>query len=209
MIIDIFLIIASIIISLVGIVHISLNRENLGDNLNYYINCLIYLFLGILFFTFFLLSTNTSFTERNALVFWKFSIFFWSFSLSLLSVGHRFIIKFEKKVIFMTLFHSIIIGIILGLILYSDTFTINSYSGFYSFGFNNLFLMVLLLCYDFMIIGVFFFNLIKYFSYIRDDRSRNMLIILTTQFSTSIILFSVYFVSQNIIFKVRDLNFLL
>ena len=181
MIIDIFLIIASIIISLIGITFISLNRENLGNNLNYYLNCLIYLFLGIFFFTFFLLSTDTSFTESNALIFWKFSILFWVFSLSLLSVVHRFIIKYEKKVIFSTLIYSLVIGIILGLILYSDAFTINSYSGFYSFGFNNLLLLILLLGYDLMIISVFFYNLITHYTHIRDDKSRNMLIILTTQ----------------------------
>ena len=201
MIIDIFLIIISILISLVGIVYISLNRENLGYNLNYYINILIYSFLGIFFFTFFLLSTDIYFTESNALVLWKFSLFFWMFSLSLLSVGHRFIINFEKKVIFSTLFYSLIIGIILGLIFYSEAFTINSYNGIYTFGFTNLLLLVFLLCYNFLIIGIFFYNLIKYYAYIRDDKSRRMLIILTYQFSIIIILFSVYIITQNIIFK--------
>jgi len=201
MIIDIFLIIASIIISVIGITYVYFRRENFGNKLNLCLNSLIYLFSGILFFTSFILSTETYFSESNALVLWNLSIIFWVFSLSLLSVIHRFIINFEKKAVFSTLFYSLIIGIILGLIFYSEAFTINSNSGIYSFGFKNVLLLLFLLCYNFLIIGVFCYNLIKAYSSIRDDRSRKMLIILTTQFSIIIILYSVYILTQNTTFR--------
>ncbi len=201
MIIDIFVIIASIIISVFDITYIYYKRENFGNKINLYLNSLIYLFFGIFFFTSFILSTETYFSETTTLVLWNLSIIFWVFSLSLLSIIHRFIINFKKKVVFSTFFYSLIIGIILGLIFYSQAFTINSNSGIYSYGFKNILLLLFLLCYNFIIIGIFCCNLIKYYSNIRDDRSRKMLINLTSQFSIIIILYSVYILTQNIIFR--------
>ncbi|MFX0155759.1 MAG: hypothetical protein ACFE9Q_14655 [Candidatus Hodarchaeota archaeon] len=201
MIIDIFLIIASMIISVIGIVFVHIKRTNFGNILNFYLNTLIYLCLGIFFFAFFFLSADIRFTESYALVFWILSIIFWVISLSLLSIIHRFIINFEKKTAFSTLFYSLIIGIIMGLAFYSDAFIINSNNGIYSFGFKNLSLLGLILCYNFLIIGVFYYNLKKFYSKIRDDRSRKMLSILTAQFSISIILYTVFIITQNVIFR--------
>jgi len=201
MIIDIFLIITSIIISLIGTTYVYFKRENFGNKLNYYANSSIYLFLGIFFFTLFLLSTEIYFTGNIALVFWKISIVFWVFSLGLLSVIHRFIIKFEKKVVLSTLFYSLIIGIILGLTFFSEAFAINSISGYYSIRFKNLLLLLILLCYNFIIIGVFCYNLIKFYSSIGDNKSKKLLCSFSIQFSLMIISYSVYILTQNFIFR--------
>lgn len=125
MIISILLILTSILISFIGIFSVYLNRENFGDTLSINLNMLLFLFLGIFFFSSFLLSTDVSLNEDVVLILWYFSIIFWVFSIGILSVTQKFVIKFEEKTILITIFYSLIIGIILGLIFLSNSFTIN------------------------------------------------------------------------------------
>ncbi|MFX0003182.1 MAG: hypothetical protein ACFE9C_03735 [Candidatus Hodarchaeota archaeon] len=201
MIIDIFLIIVSIIISIIGIFFLYMNRANFGSKLNVFLNGSIYVFLGIIFFPFFFLSSEIYFTEEYALVLWYISIFFWVFSVSMLSLIHRFIINFEKKAVLSMLLYSLFIGIILGLSLIPDSFTVNITSGFYLFNVQNLVLLIFLVSYNLIIIGVMYYNLVKYYSRIRDNKSKKMLITLTFEFCLIIILFSIYIAYQNIIIK--------
>ncbi|UCC20070.1 MAG: hypothetical protein JSV62_01960 [Promethearchaeota archaeon] len=201
MIIDIFLIIISIIISMIGITFLYFNRENFGNKLNVILNGSIYIVLGIFFFTFFFLSTEVYFTEDIVLIFWYLSIGFWVISLSMLGLIQKYIINFEKRATFSTLFYSLIVGIILGLSFIPDSFKFQLNSGIFSYKFENFYLLLLLLFYNFFIIGVMCYNLIKYFSRIRNKRSKQMLITLTSNFSIIIIIFSVYIVFQNIIIK--------
>ncbi len=201
MIINIFLIIASIIISTIGILYVYFNRHNFGNKLTIFINIFLYLFLGIFFFTSFSLSTETYFPEEIVLNFWVISIIFWIFSVTMLSVIQKFIIKFEEKAIIPFIFYSLVIGIILGLTFLANSFTIKSNSGNYRFIFQNLILLVFLLSYNFLIMGVMCYNLIKYYSRIRDKRAGKMLSILTSQFCIIISLYSVYILTQNILFR--------
>ncbi len=186
---------------MIGILYVYFNRYNFGNKLTNFLNILLYLFLGILFFTSFSLSTETYFTENLVLIFWVMSIIFWIFSITMLSVIHKFIIKFEEKAIISIIFYSLVIGIILGLTFLSNSFTIKSNSGSYSFIFKNLILLVFLLSYNALIIGAMCYNLIKYYSSIRDKRSGKMLSILTSQFCVIISLYSVYIITQNILFR--------
>ncbi|MFX0105031.1 MAG: hypothetical protein ACFE75_06040 [Candidatus Hodarchaeota archaeon] len=110
-------------------------------------------------------------------------------------------IKFEEKVIVSIIFYSFIIGIIIGLTSLSNSFTVILNGGSYSFIFQNALLLVFLLIYNSIIFGVMCYNLIKYFSSIRDLRSRRILSILTFQFCFTILLYSVYIITQNIIIR--------
>lgn len=201
MIIDIFLIIVSIIISIIGLSSLYFNRGKFGSKLNVFLNGSIYLFLGIIFFTFFFLSTEIYIQEDFAFMLWYVSIFFWIFSLSMLSLIHRYVINIEKKAIISMLIYSLFIGIIWGLTLNPNSFSINMNNGYYSFNFQNLILLFFLLSYNAIIIGVMCYNLLTYFSNIRDNKSRKMLSILTFEFCFIIFLYSVYIISQNIIIK--------
>lgn len=201
MIIDIFLIIVSIIISMIGLSFLYFNRGNFGSKLNIFLNGSIYVFLGIIFFTFFFLSAEIFFTEDLALILWYLSIFFWVFSLSMLSLIHKFIINFEKKAVLSLLLYSLFIGIILGLSFIPGSFTISLNNGFYSFNFQNLILLYFLLSYNSIIIGVMCYNLMKYYSSIRDNKSRKMLSILSSEFCLIIIAYSIYIISQNLIIR--------
>ncbi|MFX0040105.1 MAG: hypothetical protein ACFFAB_12265 [Candidatus Heimdallarchaeota archaeon] len=178
-----------------------MNRAHFGSILNVFLNGSIYLFLGIIFFTFFFLSSELYFTEELALVLWYFSIFFWVFSLSMLCLIHKFIINFEKKAVLSIFLYSLFIGIILGLSFIPNSFTINLTSEFYLFNFQNLVLLYILLSYNLTIIGVMCYNLVKYYARIRDNKSKKMLSTLTFEFCVIIILYSIYIGSQNIIVR--------
>ena len=201
MMIDIFLIIVSIIISMIGLTFLYFNRKIFGSKLNVILNGSIYLFLGIIFFTFFFLSTEVSFTENLALIFWYLSIFFWVISLSALGLIHRFIINFEKKAILSMFIYSLFIGILIGLFFIPDSFTINLINGFYRFNSQNLMLLYLILVYNLIIIGVMCYNLMKYYPRIRDKKSRIMLCVLTIEFLFLIIIYSINIIFQNLFFK--------
>ena len=201
MIINILLIITSILISLIGIFYVYLNRENLGDNLSIILNIILFLILGIFFLSSFLLSTDVNLNEDVVLILWYFSIIFWVFSIGILSVIQKFIIKFEEKTILITIFYSLIIGIILGLSFLSNSFTINLNSDNYEFIFQNLLLLYLLLSYNIIIVFIMCYNLIRYFMRLRDSTSQKIISILTFQFCFLIILYSIYIITQNITFR--------
>ena len=201
MIMNILLIVASTIISLIGIFYVYLNRENFGNTLSIFLNIVLYLFLGIFFFATFLFSTETYFSEDNVLILWYISIIFWVFSIGILSIIQKYIIKFEEKTIMLTIFYSFIIGIILGLAFLSNSFTIQSNNSSYKFIFQNILLLFLLLGYNTIIFGVMCYNLLRYFSSIRDNKSQKLISILTFQFCFIISLYSIYIITQNMVFK--------
>jgi hypothetical protein len=128
-------------------------------------------------------------------------MFFWAFSISILSLIHKFVINFEKKPVLLVLIYSIFIGVILGLSLIPESYLISTDNGFYSFKFQNLVLLYFLLSYNLIIIGVMCNNLTKNYTSIRDKKSRKRLFILTSEFLLIIIIYSIYIISQNIIIK--------
>jgi len=201
MIISILLIFTSVIISTIGTIYVYRNRENFGNSLNVVLNILIYLFLGIFFFSTYYLSTYSFISEEISLILWHLSIVFWIFSLSMLNIIHRFIIKLEEKGIFTTIFYSLIIGIILGLNFLSDSFEVRIVSSNYTFIFHNSLLLILLLTYNSIVFSLMWYNLLRYFSRIRDKKSRMLLSILTFQFSFLIFLYSIYIITQSIIVR--------
>jgi hypothetical protein len=119
----------------------------------------------------------------------------------MLSFIQRFVINFEKKAVLSMLLYSLFIGMILGLSLIPDSFTINLSNGFYVYTFQNLVLLYAILSYSSVIIGVMCFNLVKYFSRIRDNKSKKMISTLTAEFCFIIVLYSVYITSQSILIR--------
>ncbi|MFX1570019.1 MAG: hypothetical protein ACFFCV_16815, partial [Promethearchaeota archaeon] len=201
MIITIFLIIVSAIISMIGITFLYLNRKNFGSKITIFFNGSLYVVLGILFFTFFFLSSEISFREEISLIFWYLSIIFWIFSVSMFSIIHKYVINYEKQAVLSTLSYSLIFGIILGLSFIPNLYTIQLRNGVYSFFFNNLLLLSFILLYNTIIIGVMSYNLIKNFTRIRNSISRKMLVSITLEFSIIIVIYSFYILTRLILFK--------
>lgn len=201
MVIDILLILTSIFISTVGIIYVYKNRENFGNVLNVVLNILIYLILGVFFLSTFSLSIQSVLSEGVSIVLWHISIVLWIFSINLLSVIHKFVIKIEEKVILTFIFFSLITGIIIGLSFLSNSFEIHLVRNNYRFSFKNGYLLISLVLYNLIVVGLMWYDLIKYFSRIRDKASRMILSILTIQFSLIILLYSFYLTVQNQIIR--------
>lgn len=202
MIIDFLLIITSIFISTIGIIYVYKNRENFGNLLNVILNFLIYLLLGVFFLSTFYLSIQSFLSEGVSIVLWHISIVLWIFSINVLSLIHRFIIKLEEKVIFSFFIFSLITGIIIGFLFLPNSFEIRLARNTFSFLFKNAYLLISLLMYNLIVVGLMWYNLIKYFSRIRDKKSQMILSILTIQFSFIVLLYSLYLTNQIQIFRV-------
>lgn len=200
MIVNIFIIIISTIISLIGIFYVCLNRANFGNSLTFFLTNTVFLFMEIFFLGSFLFSSNINLNENIALGLWNFSIIFWVFSIGIFSVLQKIIIRFEEKTILYTLFYSLIIGMIAGLVFFSNSTIIISDNVYYKFRFDNLLLLSLLLIYNLIIILVMCYNLIKYFSSIRNIKSQRIISMITIHFSSLIFIYSMNIITQNIIF---------
>ena len=202
MIFSIVLIIISICISFLGIIYVYLNRENYGTTVNTILNISLYLFLGIMFFSLFILSAETDLNEIIALLFWKASIIAWITSISMLSIIQIFIIKFKRITSITSIIYPFVGGIIVSLTILSNSIDIYQASdNYYYFKFNNLILLILLIFYNICVFSFMWFNLINNLSKFRDKKSGRNLGLLTFHFSLIILLYTLHLITQNIVLR--------
>ena len=202
MIFSVVLIIVSICISFIGIIYVYLNRENYGTTVNTVLNICLYLFLGIVFFSLFILSADINLNEIVALFFWKVSIIFWIISINMLSVIQIFIIKYKRITSIISILYPFVGGIIVSLTILSNSIDIFQASdNYYYYEFNNLILAIILVLYNISIFSFIWFNLINNLSKFRDKKSGRNLGILTFHFSFIILLYTLHLIVQNIVFR--------
>lgn len=201
MIFFLILIITSIAISTIGIIYINIHRENYGPKLNMILNILLYLILGILFFTSYVLSTETYFEMTVALFLWKVSIITWVTSISMLSIIQIFVVKFNRITTLIAVSYALIGGVITSMTYLSNSIEIQEAKDNYTFNFENSILLSILIIYDIFIFSLMWYNLIRNYSKIRDKNSRRNLAFLTFHFTFIIVLFSLYIITRNILFR--------
>ena len=201
MIITIVLIIISTTVSISGIVYGFIHHEKYGSKLNLILNDLLFLFLGIFFFTFLNLSTNTYFNTDIALIFWKLSLVFWLISVACLSTIHIYVIE-HKKIINPSIFlYSFLAGITISLLFFPDSIKIIQEGENYIFIFQNFHILIFILIYNAIAVILMAYRHIRNISSFRDTKSNIILAFLGFQFSLLIILFSNYLLTQNILIK--------
>lgn len=202
MILSLISIVISSIISVFGIIFVILNRENYGTILNTILNAFLYLFLGLIFLPLYVLSTDTFLNPNIALMLWKISIVFWIVSIAVLSIIQILIIKVKQLTPFPSFFYALMGGLLVNLIFLPNSVEIFQESeGFYFFIVNNLILLIILITYNILIVSFMWFNLIINFSKFRDKQIGKNLILLTLNFTTIIIVYSLYLIFQNILFE--------
>jgi hypothetical protein len=210
MILSVTLIIISVSISLIGSMYVNLNREEYGTTLNTILNILLYLFLGIIFFSIYSLSTEVFFDQNVALLLWKISIIFWIISISMLSVIQIFVIKFAKITIIPSIFYALLGGVITSLTFNIDSIEIIQVNAaYYSFQFKNISLLAVIIIYNLIIFGCMWYNFIKNFPKFRNKEFKKNLGLLTFQFTVIILLYTLHILYQNIVFKFLFLIFYL
>lgn len=201
MIFSLVLIIISVCISFIGIMYVYINRENYGNTINTVLNICLYLFLGIIFFSLFILSADIYLNKIIALLFWKLSIIFWIISINMLSIIQIFIIKYKRITSITSIIYPFVGGIIVSLTILSNSIDILQANDNYYYEFNNLVLAIILVLYNISIFSFMWFNFIKNLSKFRDKKSGRNLGILTFHFSFIILLYTLHLIVQNIVFR--------
>ena len=194
--------IVSIVISMIGIIYLYLNRDNYGTLLNVSLNILLYLLLGVIFSTLYVLSANTDLTINTALLIWKISIIFWMISISILSLVQVAVIRFKNLTPLPSIFYALIGGFIISQLYISNSIVIFEGTDFhYYFAFNNRLLLFSLITYNIIIVSTLWYNFSLNFSSFRDKQIGRSLGFLTIHFTLIIFTYSLHMFIQNIIFR--------
>ncbi|MFX1325086.1 MAG: hypothetical protein ACFE8N_09015 [Promethearchaeota archaeon] len=202
MILSIILIALSVTISLIGIIYVFLNQEDYGTTLNKILNILLYLLLGVIFFSLYSLSTEVIIDQNAALILWKFSMVFWVISISILSITQVLVIKFKKLTIIPSIFYALIGGLITTLAFLPDSIIlIQSNPTHYSYHFKNAFLLIILIAYNLSIFTFMWYNFIKNLPNFRKKELAINLGLLTLHFTFIILIYTLHIISRIIIFR--------
>jgi len=203
MILSLISIIISTFISATGIIFVILKRANYGTILNTVLNVFLYLFLGMIFLPFYVLSTDTFLNPNIALLLRKFSIIIWIISIAMLSIIQVIVIKVRQITPLPAIFYALIGGLILNLTFLSDDSIVifQGSDNYYFFVFNNLALLLILLIYNIMIFSYMWYNMIINFPKFRDKQIGKNLGFLTLNFSIIIIFYSLHLVFHFILFE--------
>ena len=201
MILSLIPIIVSTIISVLGIIFIILKRENYGTILNVVLNVCLYLVFGLIFLPLYVLSTDISLDQNIALLLWKISIIFWIIATSILSLIQIIVIKFREVTPLPSLFYALMGGLIINLVFHFDAIVLQQSGGYYSFVFNNLFLLIVLTLYNIMIFSFMWYNMTTNFSKFRDKQIGRNLGFLTLNFTIIIGIYSLHLIFQYIVFE--------
>ncbi len=201
MIISIILIIISTTISIMGIIYGLTHREIYGSKISVYLNNLLFLFFGIFFFTFFILSSNKYFSKEIALILWNMSLIIWLISVALLNAAHSFAIEHKKIITLSTFLYSLLGGICIVLLLSPDSIKIIQEENNYNFIFQNFHILFFTLILNITTIILMAHRYIRNLSNFRDKKSSLSLMALSIPFSYLIIIYSIFLITQNIFVK--------
>lgn len=202
MILDIILIIISVVISIVGLLHIYKHREQYGTPLNLILLICLFLVIGIIFFSMFSLSTITIFNPELAIVLWKFSIAIGLISFGILTFIHNSSLVTKKESLYLPTFMYVFFAcVLMGLLSCSSCVEIMEADGAYIFLPQNIYSLIFTFLYDFIIISSLWYFQLKNKDTIISNELRKNLTLLEIFFSVGIIIFSIYLFTSNILLR--------
>ncbi len=201
MIVDLLLIISSVILSLFAIIFISTHHTNFGSKISILLIILIYLFVGIFYFTFFVLSTLSFFNKTTALTLWKVSIIVRIVAMGFLISMHSFEIEYCKKNFFCGFIFSFLGGIIVSLALLPNSFKVMKIGGYYIFLAQNSYFLIFIILFDVAIIVLMLSMQIRSYSKIQNKKFGRLLNIGTLSFIFIILTSTIYLITQFLLFR--------
>lgn len=207
MIVNLIMIAVSITLAIFAILYMLTHHKNYGTQTMVLLISLIYLFHGVLYLPSLSLSVELIFVEDIALSLWKNSILFRLISLGLIVSLCNFILVYSRISFTLSFIYSFLLGFIISLLSLPNSIEIIRVGNSYNYVFLNPVLFVLLIAFDFFIIGLLLFFIIKNLSAIRNPLLGRLLIIFVSYFAFVFLCYNMYLVTQNILFK--DINYLL
>lgn len=151
-IINIVLFISIIIIALS---YITFVRETYEPDKNFLLILILYLINETLAFTFFILSTENVFNQEFALIFWYFALIFSAVSIGLWASVYTIELNKKSRIRYLPVIISItLLGIMISLMGYPNSFVIILSNGVFSYFFQNDFLLISIVIYNVIIISI-------------------------------------------------------
>ena len=201
MIADLILVVSSIIISISAICYVITHRENYGSKKNGILIILLYLFVGILYFTLICLATMSIFNEETALSLWNASIIVSLFALLFLSSLHGIIIGYKKSEYFTAFVFSFLGGIIVYLVLFIRSFKIQKLGLYYYFRLQNFYLFYFMIILASSLVILMWYILLINYSKIREKTLAKLLTLNTICFTIVIYTYGLFLLYPNLLFK--------
>ena len=191
-----------IIISLSGIITLIIRKEIYKAEKSFIIMTTLINFLHFTYFFLFTFSTFYVLTESLALVIWKFSLFFYVFSLVLWTSLHVLELYKNSKIKYIPLLVFLILtGAILSLLLLPDSISITRLNQDYHFNFNSYQLLNLILILSIILIGVLVFFQLSRFSNVSDRSLGKLYTFYASLLSINTIIYLFYLYTMNDLFK--------
>ncbi|MFX1442629.1 MAG: hypothetical protein ACFFHV_04375 [Promethearchaeota archaeon] len=201
MIADCLLTIISIMISLSAIIYVFKHRENYGPQQNVILIILLYIFVGIFYFSFLSLATMVIFDKFIALDLWKASIIISLFALGLLSSVHSLIIGYKKIELLTAFIFSFLGGIIIYLVLFLKSFEVQRIDLNYYYIFQNFILFYFMLLLGSLLLVLMWSILLINYSKIRHKILARLLLINTLNFTIIIFTYGLFLLFSNLFLK--------
>ncbi|MFX1376537.1 MAG: hypothetical protein ACFFA0_12065 [Promethearchaeota archaeon] len=111
-------------------------------------------------------------------------------------------IKIKKISSFPSMLYAFVGGIILSLVINSNSIVIlQENSNIYYYRFDNLFLLIIIIVFNIEVFSFLLFNIFKKIPNVRDKKSGRTLGLLTIEFSSVILVYTLYLITQNIVFR--------
>ena len=197
----------SILLAIFSILYIITHRENYGTQITVLLISLTFLIYGILYLPFLTLSVELIYTEDVALLMWKNSIMLRLISFVLIVALCNIILVYSQMNFVLTFIYCFLLGFIISLLALPNSIEITQVGNYYNYIFLNPVLIILIIIFDFLIIGLLFYVVIKNYSAIRNPLSGRLLFIFIIYFTFVFLIDLIYLITQNIFFK--DINYLL
>lgn len=203
-------IIISFIISIVGIVYITLHHKNYGSKINIALIVLVYVLDGFVYFALFLLSTYTYFHPETALILWNISLMVRLFSLGILNT--LFVMIWgspEKKGYYLILIQSILGGIVIALTFFEDSIQLIESGIDYYYILANDFLLFFTALYYLSFLFFLWAIVVINYPKVRDKNLGLLVILISSYFTINVMMYFIFVITQAILFKILHIIFYL
>jgi len=201
MIVDLILISISVIISIYAIIYISEHRENYGTKRTYILMILIYLIVGICYFTTFSLSSMTYFKRDTALILWKISMIIRIPAMLLLFSLRISIIDSHKEKFTYVSIICFLGGFIVSLLFLPNSFEIMNVEGIYIIDVRNIYFLIFNLLYDVFLIVLMILILLKTYITIGNKKFFRTMVFGTIVTAFIILNNTIYLITQNLLYR--------
>jgi len=179
-----------------------IERKKYKPEKSFLFTILLWYILQASYFIFFSIATFNIIHEETALIFWYLSIFFQIASITLWTSFYILELHKNSKIKIWTILMFIFIsGIIIGFLYDSPSFNLSIIDQNINYSFINPLLLVFIVFFNFSIAIVLMISQIKGYSNFHDKKLGQLYNVFTIIFCTSIILYSIFLITQNIWIK--------